>query len=184
VRAIGLSEVSASTLRRAHAVHPVAAVQSEYSLWTRNPEVAVLEACRELSVAFVAFSPLGRAYLSTKLIDTSRLAESDMRRSMPRFDVMNYAANLRLLDRFVPLVEEAGCTAAQLALAWLLNRAPNIVPIPGTTNLAHLHENMGALNVPMGPDMMAKLNRLFDPDVVSGPRYNTKIQAEIDTENF
>lgn len=184
VRAIGLSEVSATTLRRAHAVHPVAAVQSEYSLWTRNPEIAVLDACRELGVAFVAFSPLGRAYLSTKLIDTSRLAESDMRRSMPRFDVMNYAANLRLLDRFVPLVEEAGCTAAQLALAWLLNRAPNIVPIPGTTNLAHLHENMGALQVPMGPDMMAKLSRLFDPNAVSGPRYNTKTQAEIDTENF
>jgi aryl-alcohol dehydrogenase-like predicted oxidoreductase len=97
---------------------------------------------------------------------------------------MNYAANLRLLDRFVPLVEEAGCTAAQLALLWLLHRAPHIVPIPGTTNLAHLHENMGALNVPMGPDMMAKLNRLFDPDAVSGPRYNTKTQAEIDTENF
>lgn len=184
VRAIGLSEVSATTLRRAHAVHPVTAVQSEYSLWTRNPEIAVLDACRELGVAFVAFSPLGRAYLSTRLIDTSRLAESDMRRSMPRFDVMNYAANLRLLDRFVPLVEEAGCTAAQLALAWLLNRAPNIVPIPGTTNLAHLHENMGALHVPMGPDMMAKLSRLFDPDAVSGPRYNTKTQAEIDTENF
>lgn len=184
VRAIGLSEVSASTLRRAHAVHPVAAVQSEYSLWTRNPEIAVLDACRELGVAFVAFSPLGRAYLTTKLIDTSRLAEADMRRSMPRFDVMNYAANLRLLDRFVPLVEEAGCTGAQLALAWLLNREPHIVPIPGTTNLAHLHENMGALNVPMGPDMMAKLNRLFDPDAVSGPRYNTKTQAEIDTESF
>ncbi len=184
VRAIGLSEVSATTVRRAHAVHPVAAVQSEFSLWTRNPEIAVLDTCADLGVAFVAFSPLGRAYLSTKLIDTSRLAEGDMRRTMPRFDVMNYAANLRLLDRFVPLVEEAGCTAAQLALAWLLHRAPHIVPIPGTTNLAHLHENMATLNVPMGPDMMAKLTRLFDPDAVSGPRYNTKAQAEIDTEKF
>ena len=184
VRAIGLSEVSAATLRRAHAVHPVAAVQSEYSLWTRNPEIAVLDTCRELGIAFVAFSPLGRAYLSTKLVDTSRLAANDMRRTMPRFDVMNYSANLRLLDRFVPLVEEAGCTPAQLALAWLLHRAPHIIAIPGTTNLAHLHENMGALNVPMGPDMMAKLDRLFEPDAVSGPRYNAKTQAEIDTENF
>jgi aryl-alcohol dehydrogenase-like predicted oxidoreductase len=184
VRAIGLSEVSATTLRRAHAVHPVAAVQSEYSLWTRNPEIAVLDACRELGVAFVAFSPLGRAYLSTQLKDTSRLAEGDIRRSMPRFDAMNYAANLRLLDRFVPLVEEAGCTAAQLALAWLLHRAPYVIPIPGTTNLAHLHENMGALNVPIGPDMIAKLNQLFEPNAVSGPRYNAKTQVEIDTENF
>jgi len=184
VRAIGLSEVSASTLKRAHAVHPVAAVQSEYSLWTRNPEIAVLDACRELGVAFVAFSPLGRAYLSTKLLDTSRLDAGDMRRTMPRFDVMNYSANLRLLDRFVPLVTETGCTAAQLALAWLLHKAPHIVPIPGTTNLAHLHENMGALAVPLGPDIMARLDRLFDPHAVSGPRYNAKTQAEIDTENF
>lgn len=184
VRAIGLSEVSASTLLRAHAVHPVAAVQSEYSLWTRNPEIAVLDSCRDLGVAFVAFSPLGRAYLTTKLIDTSRLSENDIRRSIPRFDLMNYAANLRLLDRFVPLVEEAGCTGAQLALAWLLHRAPHVVPIPGTTNLAHLLDNMGTLNVPMPPEMMNKLNRLFDPDAVCGPRYNKKAQRDIDTENF
>ena len=184
VRALGLSEVSAFTLRKAHAVHPIAAVQSEYSLWTRNPEIAVLDACAELGVAFVAFSPLGRAYLTTKLIDTSRLHESDMRRNMPRFDVMNYAANLRLLDRYVPLVEEAGCSAAQLALGWLLQRAPHVVPIPGTTNLAHLHENMQALRTPIGPDMMIKLDRLFNPDNVCGPRYNAAQSVEVDTENF
>ena len=184
VRAIGLSEVSATTLRRAHAVHPVAAVQSEYSLWTRNPEIAVLDTCRELGVALVAFSPLGRAYLTAKLVDTSRLDAGDIRRSMPRFDVMNYAANLRLLDRFVPLVAEAGCTPAQLALAWLLHKAPHVIPIPGTTNLAHLHENMGSLAVPLGPDLMAKLDRLFDPEAVCGPRYNAKTQTEIDTEQF
>lgn len=184
VRALGLSEVSAPTLRKAHAVHPIAAVQSEYSLWTRNPEIAVLDACAELGVAFVAFSPLARAYLTTKLIDTSRLDTSDMRRNMPRFDVMNYAANLRLLDRYVPLVEEAGCTAAQLALAWLLHRAPHVVPIPGTTNLGHLHENMAAMQTPIGPDMMIKLDKLFRPDNVCGPRYNAAQSTEVDTENF
>lgn len=184
VRALGLSEVSASTLRKAHAVHPIAAVQSEYSLWTRNPEIAVLDTCAELGVAFVAFSPLGRAYLTTKLIDTSRLHASDMRRNMPRFDVMNYAANLRLLDRYVPLVEEAGCTAAQLALAWLLRRVPEVVPIPGTTNLGHLRENLAARDTPIGPDMLIKLDRLFQPDNVCGPRYNAVQSAEVDTENF
>lgn len=184
VRSLGLSEVSAQTLRKAHAVYPIAAVQSEYSLWTRNPEIAVLDACAELGVAFVAFSPLARAYLTTRLVDTSRLHETDMRRNMPRFDVLNYAANLRLLDRYVPLAEEAGCTPAQLALAWLLHRAPHVVPIPGTTNLAHLRENMAALQTPVGPDMMIKLNRLFKPDDVCGPRYNAVQSKEVDTENF
>jgi aryl-alcohol dehydrogenase-like predicted oxidoreductase len=184
VRALGLSEVSAGTLRRAHAEHPIAAVQSEYSLWTRNPEIAVADACLELGVAFVAFSPLGRGYLTTRLIDTSRLDESDIRRSMPRFDVLNYAANLRLLDRYVPLVQEAGCTAAQLALAWLLHKAPHVVPLPGTSNLAHLHENMLAVQTPIGPDLMKKLDSLFRPDNVCGPRYNATQMQEVDTENF
>lgn len=184
VRALGLSEVSASTLRRAHAVHPIAAVQSEYSLWTRNPEIAVLDACAELGVAFVAFSPLARAYLTTKLVDTSRLHATDMRRNMPRFDVLNYAANLRLLDRYVPLAQEAGCTPAQLALAWLLNRSPHVIPIPGTTNQAHLRENMAALQTPVDPDMMQKLDRLFKPDDVCGPRYNAAQSLEVDTEVF
>jgi aryl-alcohol dehydrogenase-like predicted oxidoreductase len=180
VRALGLSEVSATTLRKAHAVHPIAAVQSEYSLWTRNPELAVLNACQELGAAFVAFSPVGRGYLTTRLLDTSKLTSGQM----PRFDVVNYSANLRLLDRYTPLVAEAGCTAAQLALAWLLQQAPHLVAIPGTTNLAHLHENMGALQVPIGPDLMARLDRVFDPDNVCGPRYSAQQQLEIDTENF
>ena len=184
IRAIGLSEVSAATLRRAHAEHPITAVQSEYSLWTRNPEIAVLGACQDLGVAFVPFSPLARAYLTAKLVDTSRLHATDMRRSMPRFDVMNYAANLRLMDRATPLAVEAGCTPAQLALAWLLHKGEHVVPIPGTTNLAHLQENMGALNVPLGPDLMSRLDRLFVPDEVVGPRYNAKAMAEIDTEQF
>jgi aryl-alcohol dehydrogenase-like predicted oxidoreductase len=184
VRAVGLSEVSASTLRRAHAVHPVAAVQSEYSLWTRNPEIAVLEACRELGAAFVAFSPLGRGYLSNRLRGHLTLDAGDIRRSMPRFDAANYAANLLLLDRLVALATEVGCSAAQLALAWLLHRAPHVIPIPGTTQPAHLQENMGALQVHLSPDVMARLNGLFEPGAVSGPRYNAKTQVEIDTENF
>ncbi|WP_460507428.1 aldo/keto reductase [Hydrogenophaga soli] len=184
VRALGLSEVSAATLRKAHAVHPIAAVQSEYSLWTRNPEIAVLEACRELGVALVAFSPLGRAYLTTKLLDTSRLHQTDMRRQMPRFDVLNYAANLRVLDRFTPLVDEAGCTPAQLALAWLLHKAPHTVAIPGTTNLAHLQENLAATQVPIGPDLMARLERVFHPEQICGPRYNPQQTQEVDAENF
>lgn len=184
VRAIGLSEMSASTLRRAHAVHPIAAMQTEYSLWTRNPEIAVLDACRDLGVAFVAFSPLGRAYLTTKLLDPSRLSAQDMRRSMPRFDLLNYAANLRLLDRFLPLAAEASCSPAQLALAWLLHKAPHVLVIPGTTNPAHLQENMGALSHPVGPELMAKLDRLFAPENICGPRYNAKAAAEVGTEVF
>lgn len=184
VQAIGLSEVSAATLRRAHAVHPLAAVQSEYSLWTRNPEIGVLKACEELGIALVAFSPLGRAYLTTKLLDPSRLQQGDMRRSMPRFDVLNYAANLRLLDKLLPLAAEAVCSPAQLALAWLLHRSPCVVPIPGTTNPAHLVENLGALSVVLGPNLLARLDRLFNPDAVSGPRYNLQNSAEVDTENF
>lgn len=184
VRALGLSEVSAATLRRAHAVHPIAALQSEYSLWTRNPEIAVLRACEDMGVALVAFSPLGRAYLTTRLLDTSRLAPTDMRRAMPRFDVLNYAANLRLLDRYLPLVAEAACTPAQLALAWLLHKSPCVVPIPGTTNPAHLMENLGAASVPLGPDLVAKLERVFRPDEVAGPRYSAQGMAEVETENF
>ena len=184
VRALGLSEVSAGTLRKAHAVHPIAAVQSEYSLWTRNPEIAVLNTCQELGAAFVAFSPVARGFLTTRLLDTSKLTNGDIRRQMPRFDVVNYAANLRLLDRYTPLVAEAGCTAAQLALAWLLQKAPHVVAIPGTTNLAHLQENMGALQVPIGPDLLARLERVFDPENVCGPRYSAQQQLEIDTENF
>lgn len=184
VQALGLSEVSASTLRKAHAVHPIAAVQSEYSLWTRNPEIAVLQACEEMGVALVAFSPLGRAYLTARLIDTSRLDKSDMRRNMPRFDVLNYAANLRLLDKVVPLAAEVGSTPAQLALAWLLQKSPCIVPIPGTTNPAHLAENLGSASVPLGPDQVARLERIFRPEHVCGPRYTATTMQEIDTEQF
>jgi hypothetical protein len=184
IRAVGLSEISAATLRRAHAVHPIAAVQSEYSLWTRNPELGVLQACAELGVSLVAFSPLGRGFLGGRLRDVSALDAKDIRRAMPRFAPHNYAANLRLLDSYVALAAEVDCTPAQLALAWLLARDGRIVPIPGTTSPAHLLENLGATRVVLAPALRARLDRLFDAASVQGARYNALNQAEIDTEEF
>ncbi|HTT11933.1 MAG TPA: aldo/keto reductase [Burkholderiaceae bacterium] len=184
VRAIGLSEVSAPTLRRAHAVHPVSALQNEYSLWTRNPEIAGLAACRELGVAFVAFSPLARRYLTGTLRDVGGFAEKDIRRAMPRFEAENYAANLRLLEEFGSIARAVGCTQAQLALAWLLARGDNVVPIPGTTRVDHLRENMGALTVELDAATLGRLDALINQDTVAGARYSAATQAEIDTEEF
>jgi aryl-alcohol dehydrogenase-like predicted oxidoreductase len=184
VRTIGLSEVSADTLRRAHAVHPITALQTEYSLWTRNPEVAVLEACRELGVTFVAFAPLARAFLTGKLRDASKLAGNDIRTGMPRFQGDNWKHNLVLLAEFEEVADEVGCTPAQLALSWLLHRAPHIVPIPGTKELAHLEENVGALDVVLTPEVMSTLDALINPKTVAGPRYNAATQTEIDTEEL
>ncbi len=184
VRALGLSEVSAATLRRAHAVHPIAAVQSEYSLWTRNPEIAVLDACRELGTAFVAFSPLGRAYLTGTLQDVSVLDAGDIRRTMPRFAPAAYASNLALLDAYRALAAEAGITPAQLALAWVLGRGEHVLAIPGTTRLEHLRENMAAGAVRLSPTLIAKAEALFGPGRVVGGRYSTASQAEVDTEQF
>lgn len=184
VRALGLSEVSATTLRRAHAVHPIAAVQSEYSLWSRNAEIAVLEACREIGAAYVAFSPVARAYLTGTLRDVSGFDAKDIRRGMPRFSPAHYAANLALLDRHTAIANEVGCTPAQLALAWLLAKADHIVPIPGTTSVAHLQEDLGAAAVSLSAAVVARLDALFAPSAISGPRYNATNQAEIDTEDF
>ncbi|MDE2456942.1 MAG: aldo/keto reductase [Burkholderiales bacterium] len=184
VGALGLSEVSASTLRRAHAVHPIAAVQSEYSLWTRNPEIAVLEACREIGAAFVAFSPLARAYLTGRLRDVSAFDAKDIRRAMPRFAPDTYAANLLLLPAYEALAAEVGCTPAQLALAWLLAKAPHVIPIPGTTKLDHLLEDLGAAEVRLDAGQIQRLDALINRANVVGPRYNPASQAEIDTEDF
>ncbi|MFO1271730.1 MAG: aldo/keto reductase [Rubrivivax sp.] len=184
VRALGLSEVSAATLRKAHAVHPIAAVQSEYSLWTRNPEIAVLETCRELGAAFVAFSPVARAFLTGTLRDPSGFDAKDIRRAMPRFEPAHWAANLRLLPSYEALAREAGCTPAQLALAWLLHRGEHVVPIPGTTSVEHLQENLGAAGVVLEPGLIARLDALVNERTVSGPRYNAGNQVEIDTEQF
>ncbi len=182
VRAIGLSEVSAQTLRRAHAVHPIAAVQNEYSLWTRNPEIALLDACRALGTTLVAFSPLGRGFLTAALRDVSTLDARDIRRSMPRFEPRNYAANLKLLDGLTSIAAQIGCTPAQLALGWLLTKGRDIVPIPGTTRSAHLRENLVARDLQLDAATVARLEALINPGTVAGARYNASTQADIDSE--
>ncbi len=184
VRTIGLSEVSAATLRRAHAVHPIAALQTEYSLWTRNPEIAVLDACRDLGIAFVAFSPVARGFLSARLLDVTALDARDIRRGMPRFEPAHYAGNLRLLPAYEAVAQEAGCTPAQLALAWLLHKAPHIVPLFGTTSLAHLSENLGAVDVRLTPALMARAEAVINPQTVVGSRYSEQSNREVDTEVF
>ena len=182
VRALGLSEVSAATLRRAHAEHPIAAVQTEYSLWTRNPEIAVLKACRDLDVAFVAFSPLARAFLTGTLLDLAGLDSKDIRRGMPRFQPAAFAANLPLLEGYLAIARQAGCTPAQLALAWLLAQGDDVLPIPGTTRREHLLENLGAATVVLSSDTCQALDRLLNAQTVQGNRYNLQSQAEVDTE--
>ncbi|MDC7714876.1 aldo/keto reductase [Vogesella sp. LYT5W] len=187
IRSIGLSEVSATTLRRAHAVHPIAALQTEYSLWTRNAEIAVLDACRELGVAFVAFSPLGRGFLADGLPDMATLAAldgKDIRRAMPRFSADNHAANLALLAEYRAIAADAGSTPAQLALAWLLTRGEHVIPIPGTTSVPHLLEDVAAAGKQPGVDTLQRLDALFARGAVAGPRYNAATQTEIDTEEF
>lgn len=184
IRAIGLSEVGSETLRKAHAVHPVTALQTEYSLWTRNPEIAVLDTCRELGVAFVAFSPLARAFLGGELRDPATLAEKDLRRFMPRFSPETYAENLKLLDGYTKIANEIGCTMAQLALAWLLAKGDDILPIPGTANRQHLAENAAAADITLDADTVARLDALINEKTVLGPRYNAATQKEIDTEEF
>ena len=184
VRTIGLSEVSAATLRRAHAVHPITAVQTEYSLWTRNPEIAVLDACRELGAAFVAFSPLARGFLTGTLRDVSTFGERDIRRSMPRFEPVNYAANLKLLDGMADIAASLHCSLSQLALAWLLAKAPHIIPIPGTRSLAHLQDDLGGAEVTLDAATMKRLEALINPRTVVGARYDAAAQAGVDTEEF
>lgn len=184
IRAVGLSEVSARTIRKAHAVHPITAVQTEYSLWTRNPEIAVLDACKELGIGFVAFSPVARGFLCDAVPDVAAFDAKDIRRSMPRFDPANYAENLRLLPGYRELAREAGCSPAQLALAWLLHQRGDIVPIPGTTNVSHLRENLGAADVRLSADLLERLDAHINQRTVRGNRYSLQSRAEVDTEEF
>lgn len=184
IRAIGLSEMSAATLRRAHAVHPIAAMQSEYSLWTRNPEVAVLQACQALGVAFVAFSPVARGFLAGEPLQPQAFDANDFRRTMPRFEAANWAANRRLLPAYQAIAAEAGCSPAQLALAWLLQRGGHIIPIPGTTSVEHLHDNLGADAVTLNASTLQQLDDLINPRTVHGGRYNAQAQADVDTEEL
>ncbi len=184
IRSIGLSEVSAATLRRAHAVHPISAVQTEYSLWTRNPEIAVLDTCQELGVTFVAFSPVGRGFLCGQLTDVATLDVKDIRRLMPRFAPDNYAVNRKLLPAFNAVADEVDCSPSQLAISWLLHRAPHIIPIPGTTSVAHLLDDLGAVHIRLPSDVLVRLDALINPRTVQGSRYNAQGNAEVDTEEF
>ena len=184
VRALGLSEVSAATLRRAHAVHPIAALQTEYSLWSRNAEIAVLDACRELGTAFVAFSPVARGFLCGTVTDVNALDAKDMRRGMPRFKPEHFPANLALLKPFAAIAAELGCTPAQLSLAWLLHKAPHIVAIPGTTSEPHMRDNIAAAGIVLSDAVAGRVDAVINQQTVSGPRYAPEAQADIDTETF
>jgi len=180
----GLSEMNAESLRRAHAVHPVTAVQNEYSPWARNVEIAVRDTARELGVALVAFSPLGRGALTGKLRDPSTLVAGDLRLSMPRFQPDNWPHNLAMVDRLAALAAEAGVSAAQLCLGWVLAQAPHIHVIPGTARIDHLEENFARADWLPDAELVAAVSALFAPGAVAGPRYSAAAQAQIETEEF
>jgi aryl-alcohol dehydrogenase-like predicted oxidoreductase len=171
VRAFGLSEAAAQTIRRAHAVQPVAAVQSEYSLWWRKPEEDVLPTCAELGIGFVPFSPLGKGFLTGKIDENTRFDESDFRSTVPRFDEENRKANRVLVERVSAIAERKQVTPAQIALAWLLTRKPWIVPIPGTTKLHRLEENIGAAAVRLTADELGEIESVLASTTVRGARY-------------
>lgn len=160
---IGLSEVGVNTIRRAHAVHPITAVQSEYSLWTRDQEEAILPLLRELGIGFVAYSPLGRGFLTGAIRSTRELPDTDYRKTNPRFFDENFQHNLRCADELRDISADVGATAAQVALAWLLAKGPDIVPIPGTKRVTRLEENLGADAVELTADQLARLDRLTPP---------------------
>jgi aryl-alcohol dehydrogenase-like predicted oxidoreductase len=180
----GLSEMSAETLRRAHAVFPVAAVQTEYSLWTRNPEIAVLDATRALGVALVAFSPLARGVFANAVRDPATLGDNDLRRGHPRFNAEHWPKNLALAETFNRIAAEQGVSPAQLALAWLLSRGDHVHAIPGTTSPAHLAENIARQEWRPAADLIDRLDALINERTVSGPRYPDAMQRTMDTEDF
>ncbi|MGH8124503.1 MAG: aldo/keto reductase [Rhodanobacteraceae bacterium] len=171
VRFLGLSEPSAQTIERAHKVHPITAVQSEYSLWTRDPEDGVLQACARLGIGFVPYSPLGRGFLTGAIKKPDDFAPDDYRRTSPRFQGENFAKNRALVDKARELAAAKGCTPAQLALAWVLAQGEHIVPIPGTKHIGYLDENIGALDVELGADELAAIDAAFPVDAAAGERY-------------
>lgn len=184
IGSIGLSEMSADTLRRAAAVHPIAAMQTEYSPWTREPEIAVLDACRDLGTTFVAFSPVARGVLANGVRDPADLADTDLRRGMPRFNADNWPANRALVDQFCALAAKCGATPAQLSLAWVLSRGEHVVAIPGTGSIAHMEENFAQRDWIIPADVAARIDALINPQTVAGPRYGEAMQRSIDTEMF
>jgi aryl-alcohol dehydrogenase-like predicted oxidoreductase len=177
VRYLGLSEVSMKTLRRAYEVHPIAALQSEYSLWTRDPEQEILPTCRELGVGFVAYSPLGRGFLTGQFKTFDDLPADDYRRNSPRFQGENFQLNLNLVKKVQEMAQEKNCQPSQLALAWVLAQGGDIVPIPGTKRRKYLEENLGALDVELHPDEMRRLSEVFPCGAASGERYPEHMMA-------
>ena len=171
IRYIGLSEAAPQTLRRAAKVHPITALQTEYSLWTRDPEDEVLPTCRELGIGFVAYSPLGRGFLTGQFKRFEDLAADDYRRLSPRFQGENFQKNLELVSRVEAIAKEKGCTPARLALAWVLAQGEDIVPIPGTKRRKYLEDNVGALNVQLTPEDLRRLDEIFPHGAAAGPRY-------------
>ncbi len=181
VRYIGLSEPAAGTLERAHRVHPVTAVQSEYSLWTRDPEAhGIFDACHRLGVGFVAYSPLGRGFLTGAIRSPEDFAADDYRRSNPRFMGENFGRNLELVRKVEAVASDVGCTPAQLALAWVLARDTNIVPIPGTKRLRYLEENLAALDVALDAKVLDEIDAVFPPDAVAGERYPASAMKSVE----
>ncbi|HEY1160592.1 MAG TPA: aldo/keto reductase [Terracidiphilus sp.] len=171
VRFLGLSEAAPRTLERAHGVHPITALQTEYSLWTRDPEPEVLPACRRLGVAFVAYSPLGRGFLTGAFKSPDDFDADDYRRVSPRFQGENFKRNLELVEKVKQLAAEAGVTAGQLALAWVLAQGEDIVPIPGTKRRKYIEENAAAVDISLAPELAKKLQEIFPPDAAAGERY-------------
>ncbi|OHV79107.1 aldo/keto reductase [Rhizobium sp. LCM 4573] len=171
VRALGLSEAGASVIRRAHAVHPISALQSEYSLWTRDPEGEILDTCRELGIGFVPFSPLGRGFLTGKIQKPEDFGDNDFRRTLPRFSEENMAANAALVKMLEDMAAGKGVTAAQLALAWVINQDDFIVPIPGARKIGHLEQNVAAADISLSPEELKTLGDMLAPEKFAGKRY-------------
>jgi aryl-alcohol dehydrogenase-like predicted oxidoreductase len=171
VRYLGLSEAAPATLRRAHRTYSITALQTEYSLWSRDPEDEILPTCRELGISFVAYSPLGRGFLTGRFKSVEDLAAEDWRRKSPRFQGENFARNLELVRRVEQMASEKGCKASQLALAWVMAQGEHVVPIPGTTRRAHLEENVAALELTLSPEDLARLNEVAPKGVTAGERY-------------
>jgi aryl-alcohol dehydrogenase-like predicted oxidoreductase len=182
IKCIGLSEVSSTTLRKAHAEVPITAVQSEYSLWTRDPEARVLAACEELGIGFVPFSPLGRAFLCGVILCPEDLAEHDLRRAMPRFSEENLAKNVSLLVDLREIAQKYGCTTGQLALSWLLAQGENIVPIPGTKHADFAEESAAAADLEITSEDLARAGEIIGAETVTGPRYAESQMISLDPE--
>ncbi len=180
VRYFGLSEAGEETIRRAHAVNPVTALQSEYSLWERNLEPKIIPLLRELGIGLVPFSPLGRGFLSGTAKPAEEYPEGDYRKGDPRFQGENFKANMRAAEKVNEVAKKLGATPSQVALAWLLHKGDDIVPIPGTKRRKYLEENCAAVQVSLGPDDLEKLNQALTPETIAGPRYNPKQMAYVD----